>query len=108
VYAGLGLQLWRGEAWRGSQETTVELRYGVSFGHALPADHQVGIGFDVGKAFGADALLVREGSLDGRGWRPVGGVRLVVGRHRVTVARDGGVNDVGAAFRVGLEVGLGR
>lgn len=106
VYGAVGYQVFRGELWEGGGEGTFELRYGVAAAHGFAADHQVGLGFELGGVFGADLLVAREGGYAAPGWRPVGGMRLAVGRYRVTVARDAGVNDVDTAFRVGLEVRL--
>jgi hypothetical protein len=106
VYGAIGCRLWRGEPWRGGGQARLELRYGVALAHGFPADHLAGLGFEVGEVFGADFLVAREGGYAEPGWRPVGGLRLAVGRYRVTVARDAGVGDLGAAFRVGLEAWL--
>jgi len=107
AYAGAGVVVWRGVPWAGGRKTTVELRYGLSFGHGFPPDHGLGFGVDFGEVLGVDLMLAREGAYVGSAWRPVGGLRLAVGRYRVTVARDAGVNRVGAAFRAGLAVGFG-
>jgi hypothetical protein len=103
VYGAAGLRVWAGELWPGSRRAWLELRYGVAVAHGFPVDHQAGLGFDLANAFGADLLLVREGGYGGTGWRPAAGIRITVGRYRVTVARDAGVNDIGSAFRIGLE-----
>jgi hypothetical protein len=107
VYGALGLRLWRGELWRGSRPARIELRYGVALARGFAADHQTGLGFDLADVFGADVLVVREGGYSAPSWRPAAGVRITVGRYRVTVSRDAGVNDIGSAFRVGLEARIG-
>jgi len=50
-------------------------------------------------------MLAREGAYGDRGasWRPVAGVRIVIGKYRITLARDTGVNDLGSAYRVGVD-----
>ena len=48
----------------------------------------------------------REAGYGGAAWRVVGGLRVAVGRYRLSFARDAGVNDTGAAYRVGLEARL--
>ena len=103
VYGALGLRIWRGDLWARSGEARLELRYGVAVAHGFAADHHAGLGFDLSDAFGADVLVVREGGYGGTGWRPAAGLRLTVGRYRVTVARDAGAHDIGSAFRIGLE-----
>ncbi len=51
-----------------------------------------------------DLMVAREGGYSsGVGWRPVAGLGLTVGKYRVTLARDTGVNEVGSAYRVGVE-----
>src|SRR5256886_8199436 len=80
-----------------------DLRYGIATAHGFAADHQFGAGFELGPQFGCDLVVAREGSYAQAGWRMVIGVRVGVGRYRVSFARDFGVNDIGAAYRVGLE-----
>ena len=49
-------------------------------------------------------MVAREGGYSsGAGWRPVAGLGLTIGKYRVTLARDTGVNEVGSAYRVGVE-----
>jgi hypothetical protein len=36
-------------------------------------------------------------------WRGSAGIRIYVGHYRVSYARDTGTNDIGSAYRVGLE-----
>ncbi|HEX9703830.1 MAG TPA: hypothetical protein VGA20_01105 [Gemmatimonadales bacterium] len=103
VYGALGLRIWHGALWPGSGEARLELRYGVAVAHGFAADHQTGLGFDLSDAFGADLLVGREGGYGGGGWRPAAGLRVTIGRYRVTVARDAGTEDIGSAFRIGLE-----
>src|SRR6267142_1073225 len=80
-------------------------RYGVSFAHGFGADHQFGVGAEVAKTVALDLMLAREGGYsDGAHWRPVAGLRLVIGKYRVTLARDTGVNNLGSTYRVGVEM----
>jgi hypothetical protein len=104
VFAGVGVRVWEGEAWPGSRRASIEARYGVAFGRGYPTDHQIGVGVAVGRTFGMDAMVVRESSYGIAAWRPAVGFRLTVGPYVVTLAGDGGVNDVGSAYRVGLEL----
>lgn len=109
VYGGIECRLWRGRVWRAST-AAVRARYGVTVAHGFDTDHQFGAGVSLGggggEVFGADLLLVREGSYSRAGWRPTAGVRVAIGQYRVSFARDAGVNDIGAAYRVGLEARL--
>src|SRR5712671_2135193 len=103
MYAGIEGRIWRGP--RGSDRVVVRGRYGISFAHGFGADHQLGVGAEVAKTVALDLMLAREGGYsDGTHWRPVGGLRLVIGKYRVTLARDAGVNDLGSSYRVGVDM----
>jgi hypothetical protein len=107
VAAAVEVTVMRERVWGLARETTLALRYGIGWTPGLAADHLAGLGIDVAGALGVDLLVVREGGYGIAAWRAVAGLRLDVGRYRVTVARDHGVNDIGGAFRVGLEAGFG-
>jgi hypothetical protein len=102
AFAGIEYRVWRGALWRGAPGT-LRARYGLSGGHPGGVDHQFGAGLEVGTVLAADAQLAREASYGHVAWRGAAGVRIAVGRYRLTVARDGGVSNLGSAFRVGLE-----
>lgn len=106
VYAGAEWRLWHGPLWQGGGEAAILARYGITVAHSTGVDHTIGAGFDLGDAFGLDLQAVREESFGNSVWRGVGGVRVNIGRYRFTFARDAGVNDLGSAFRVGLEARL--
>lgn len=103
VFAGLEGRVWSGAL--SSDRVVVRGRYGISFAHGYTADHQIGAGAEFGKTVAFDLMLAREGSYGNRGasWRPVAGVRITIGKYRVTLARDTGVNDLGSAYRVGVD-----
>lgn len=101
LYAGIEGRLWRGPLWGGT--AALYGRYGVAVGHGFPADHWVGAGFAAGDVVAVDAAVVREGGYGDAGWRPVGGVRVTVGKYRVTLARDAGMSELGSSYRVGVE-----
>jgi len=105
VYAGMQYRLWRGTLWHGTPGTVVA-RYGLTFGHPGGADQQLGAGLDVGTPLSLDVMLAREASFGNAAWRGAAGVRVAIGRYRLSFARDGGVSDLGSAFRVGLEARL--
>ena len=106
IYAGLELEMWRGPLWINGPPTSVLTRYGVTVARGYGADHLLGAGLEVGQVFAADVMVAREGSYGFPGWRPVAGVKVLVGKYRVSFARDGGVSGIGSAFRVGLEARL--
>ena len=102
MYAGVEARLWQG-AFSG-ERAVLRGRYGIAFAHGFSADHQVGIGAEFAKSFVFDFMVAHEGSYGSEsGWRPVAGARITIGKYNLTVARDGGMNDVGAAYRVGID-----
>lgn len=103
VFAGVDTRLWSGTY--STERAVVRARYGISFAHGFPADQQLGLGLELGKSLAFDAMVAREGSYGngGPGWRPVAGLRVGIGKYRVTLARDAGVNDLGSAYRVGVD-----
>ncbi len=103
VYAGVEGRVWSGPM--SGNRVVVLGRYGISFAHGFTADHQFGLGAEFAKTIGLDLMLVREGSYgQAHSWRPVGGLRIAIGKYRVTIARDAGVNDLGSAYRVGVDM----
>jgi hypothetical protein len=101
LYAGVEYRLWQGPLW--GDRGVVRGRYGIAFGHGFPADHQFGAGFEFGRVVALDAGLTREGGYGAAGWRPAAGIRVTIGKYRVTLARDAGVNELGSAYRVGVD-----
>lgn len=103
IYAGIEGRIWKGPL--KTDRVVIRGRYGISFAHGFGADHQFGVGAEVAKTVALDLLLAREGGYsDGAHWRPVAGLRLVIGKYRVTLARDAGVNDLGSTYRVGVDM----
>ena len=101
VYAGVEYRLWQGPLW--GDRAVVRGRYGLAFGHGFAADHQVSAGLEVGRVVALDVGVTREGSYGTPGWRAAAGVRVTIGKYRVTLARDAGVNELGSAYRVGVD-----
>ena len=101
LYAGVEYRLWQGPLW--GDRAAVRGRYGLAFGHGFTADHQVGAGFDLGHVVALDIGVTREGSYGTGGWRPAAGLRVTIGKYQVTLARDAGVNELGSAYRVGVD-----
>lgn len=102
---GAEYRVWHGTLW-GTTPGKLLARYGVEFGHPGGLDHDLGAGLEIGKVVALDVVLSREASYGNAAWRGAAGLRVSVGRYRVSFARDGGVSDLGSTFRVGLEVGL--
>ena len=101
VYAGIEWRLWQGPLW--GDRGVVRGRYGIAFAHGFAADHQIGAGFEFNRVFALDLGVTREGGYSAGGWRPAAGVRISIGKYRVTLARDAGVNELGSAYRVGVD-----
>jgi hypothetical protein len=103
VFAGIEGRIWSGKLSGGG--VVVRGRYGLSFAHGFTADHQIGAGAEFSKTVALDLMLAREGTYShhGASWRPVAGIRLAIGKYRITLARDAGVNDLGSAYRVGMD-----
>jgi hypothetical protein len=101
VYAGIEYRVWQGPLW--GDRGAVRGRYGLAFGHGFTADHQIGAGFELGRVVAFDVAVAREGSYGAGGWRPAAGFRVTIGKYRVTLARDAGVNELGSAYRVGVD-----
>ena len=78
----------------------------MGFGHPGGVDYELGAGSDIGSPVSLDVVLTREASYGNSAWRGAAGLRVSVGRYRVTIARDGGISDLGSTFRVGLEANL--
>ncbi|HET8713669.1 MAG TPA: hypothetical protein VFM23_08330, partial [Gemmatimonadales bacterium] len=103
VFAGVEARLWDGPVTRRGDRVVVRGRYGISFAHGYSADHQFGVGAEFSKTVALDLMVAREGSYSEPSWRPVAGLKLAIGKYRIALARDAGVNDLGSAYRVGVE-----
>ena len=102
VYAGVEGRVWSGAM--AQNPVVVRARYGISFAHGFTADHQFGAGVEFAKIVAFDLMGVREGGYGPASTRVVGGLRIVIGKYRITLARDAGVNDLGSAYRVGVDI----
>lgn len=103
IFAGVEAPLWDGPVTGRGDRVVIRGRYGISFAHGYSADHQLGIGAELSKTVAFDVLVAREGGYSARSWRPVAGLKLSIGKYRIALARDAGVNDLGSAYRVGVE-----
>jgi len=105
ISLGAEYRLWRGILW-GTTPGRLVGRYGLEFGHPGGVDHELGAGLDIGTPVSLEVVLTREASYGNVAWRGAAGLRVSVGRYRVSFARDGGVSDLGSTIRVGLEASL--
>jgi len=103
VFAGVEARIWTGPVSERGDRTVIRGRYGISFAHGFTADHQLGIGAELSKIVNIDVLFAHEGGYSSGSWRPVVGLGLAIGKYRIGLARDGGVSDLGSAYRVGVE-----
>ena len=103
VYAGVEARLWQGPVSEGGDRAVVRGRYGISFAHGFTADHQLGVGAEFSRIVAFDLLFAHEGGYGDGAWRLVAGLGLNIGKYRIAVARDAGVNELGSAYRVGVE-----
>lgn len=103
VYAGVEARIWQGPVSERGDRVVVRGRYGISFAHGFTADHQLGAGAEFSKTVTFDLLFAREGGYGEGSWRAVAGLGLNIGKYRIALARDAGVNELGSAYRVGVE-----
>lgn len=103
VYAGVEARIWQGPVSERGDRVVIRGRYGISFAHGFTADHQLGAGAEFSKVVTFDLLFAREGGYSEGSWRAVAGLGLNIGKYRIAVARDAGVNELGSAYRVGVE-----
>ncbi|HJQ66300.1 MAG TPA: hypothetical protein VJ816_07985 [Gemmatimonadales bacterium] len=105
VSGGVEFRFWRGALWRDMPGSAL-VRYGVVAGHPGGVDHQFGLGLVVGLPVTVDVVIAREASYGNAAWRGAAGLRVAVGRYRMSFARDAGISDLGSSYRVGLEARL--
>jgi hypothetical protein len=88
--------------------TTADLRfwYGAGWAHGEGMQHLLSVGLALGGVAEVDLGAAREETAGIELWRSRLGVSLDVGRFRVYLGRDGGVNGFGATYRFGLAAGM--
>ncbi|HVO34537.1 MAG TPA: hypothetical protein VMT21_03160 [Gemmatimonadales bacterium] len=88
--------------------TTADVRcwYGAGWAHGEGMQHQLSAGLALGGVAELDVGAAREETAGIEVWRSRLGVSLDVGRYRVYLGRDGGVNGFGASYRFGLAAGM--
>jgi len=80
----------------------VSFRYGATFAHGEGVQHLFSGGLGLGDIAELDVGAARESEAGTSVWRSRLGLAVGVGRYRVYVGRDGGVNDFGATYRFGF------
>lgn len=81
---------------------TLSLWYGVTWSHGEGMQQLFSAGLALGGVAELDMGAAREETADVEVWRSRLGVSLDVGRYKVYLGRDGGVNAFGSTFRFGL------
>jgi hypothetical protein len=79
-------------------------RYGAALRDRRDVEHQVGIGALFGSRLAVDLGAARERGAASAAWRFVLALSVRAGRYAVFAARGGGLRDVGASYRVGLDL----
>ena len=105
LHAGAEVRVWHGPLW-GAQHARFDASYGLTFARGSSADHYLGGRLSFDDRLAAELVLVREKSYCCAVVRGTAGIDLGIGRYRLRLARDTGVQDLGSAFRVGLEARL--
>jgi hypothetical protein len=102
--AAVSFRTAEGQAWG----TTADLRfwYGAGWAHGEGMQHLLSVGLALGGLAELDIGAAREQTAGIEVWRSRLGISLDVGRYRVYLGRDGGVNGFGATYRFGLAAGL--
>lgn len=103
-YAGAEFRLATPRLW--GAPAGILLRYGLSTGERTGPEHGGGLGLSLADRFRLDVSLVRERGYADAAWRPTVGVQFRAGRYSIAAARATGMNGIGAAYRVGLDVDL--
>ncbi|MGH7569849.1 MAG: hypothetical protein ACREL9_12940 [Gemmatimonadales bacterium] len=102
-YTGVEGRFWRRPLWKGGVPAEVLGRVGLTLGAGLGSDLLTGVGLELGDGFGMSFLVAREGGYGDAEYRPIAGLRVGIGRYRLSFSRDAGVNGIGSAYRVGIE-----
>ncbi|HEX9690544.1 MAG TPA: hypothetical protein VGA22_00420 [Gemmatimonadales bacterium] len=79
-------------------------RYGFTAHAEGGYDHVGGLGIRLGRPLQFDALVSRESGHGFTAWRPAFALRLRIGGYTIAATRGSGVNDVGATYRVVLDL----
>ena len=85
---------------------SLALRYGATWTHGEGVQHLLSGGVQLGEGSELDVGAARETQAGMAVWRSRLGLAVGVGRYRVYLGRDGGVNDFGATYRFGLTAGM--
>lgn len=105
-YAGAEYVVARVSAW--GTPARVALRYGAALRDARDLEHALGLGLTLGPRFTLESGFQYERAFGGDALRFVLAVGVRAGRYAVVAARGGGIEGVGANYRVGLDVDVSK
>ena len=106
-YAGIEYEFASGAS-IGGMSARIVGRYGTTYRASQDLEHSVGGGVTLGSRFHVDASVTRESAHGSHGWRPGLAISFRIGRYRVGIARSSGLNDLGATYRIGLDMAILR
>jgi hypothetical protein len=86
--------------------TLVALRYGATYRASGDLEHVLATGVLINRQVRVDFAATSESAYGQRAWRLGLGLGLRIGRYVIAVARGSGLNDIGATYRVGLDVDI--
>lgn len=105
-FAGAEYQALEFPAW--GTPAIVSLRYGVTLRDRRELEHSMGLGLGLGWGITLDSAFQYERAFGDNWWRFVLAIGLRAGRYSVLAARGGGIEGLGANYRVGLDVDLAK
>lgn len=86
--------------------TLLALRYGAAYRASGDLEHMLAAGVLINRQVRVEFAATSESAYGERAWRLGLGLGLRIGRYVITVARGSGLNDIGATYRVGLDVDI--
>lgn len=84
--------------------TSLAVRYGATYRTSGDLEHMLAAGTLINRQIRIDFALTNESAYGDRAWRLGLGLGVRIGRYVIALARGSGLNDVGATYRVGLDV----
>ncbi|UCF40792.1 MAG: hypothetical protein JSW43_00140 [Gemmatimonadota bacterium] len=88
--------------------TLLALRYGTTYRASGDLEHTLAGGVLINRQVRVDFAATSESAYGERAWRLGLGLGVQIGRYVISVARGSGLNDIGATYRVGLDVDILR
>lgn len=105
-YAAAEYRIGTSQVW--GEPAVISGRYGVGLRGTGELEHGVSAGLSFGDRLRVDGGFQRETAYDETAWRLTVGLAFRAGRYVIAAARGSGLNEIGAAYRIGLTAGLIR